>query len=111
MTNGPRILVDLIIVTARHRFIAKEMDSVVLDAIGKVDVVLDVTKTVGFIPACGEDVEGDLATDGVSVSSLVRGPIMKIEEHRKRTSARDPGIPSSTPQQKQHESHAHHQKP
>jgi hypothetical protein len=71
MPNRPRVLINLVVITPLHRLVAEEMDSVVFYTIRQVGVVFDMTEAVGFVPAGGENVEGDLATDRVSVFSLV----------------------------------------
>jgi hypothetical protein len=57
VANRPLVLINLIIITALHRFVAKEVDGIILDSIREVSVVFDVSKAVGFVPASGKDVE------------------------------------------------------
>lgn len=66
VTNGARVLEDLVVVAALVGLVAEEVDGAVLDA---ADLVLgfDVLQAVGLVPASGEDVKGDLAADGVAM--------------------------------------------
>ncbi len=66
MPHGPLILKNLIIVAAFVRLVAEEVNRRVLDA---ADFFFfgEVLQAVGFVPAGGEDVEGDLAADGVAM--------------------------------------------
>jgi len=73
--DRPLVAVDLPIVAALERLVAKEVDVLVLDA-GHVLLGLDVLQAVRLVPAGGEDVEGDLAADriaAVGVSEKHRG--------------------------------------
>ena len=63
MPHRPTILIDLIIIAPLIRLIAKEMNSRVIDA-GDLFFVFQMLEAVGFVPAGGEDVEGDLAAYG-----------------------------------------------
>lgn len=58
-----RVLENLVIVPALVRLITEEMNGRVLHA-GDVLLRREVLQTVGFVPPSGEDVKGDLATDG-----------------------------------------------
>jgi len=66
VADGARVLEDLVVVAALVGLVAEEVDGVVLDA---TDLLLgfDVLQAVGLVPASGEDVERDLAADGVAV--------------------------------------------
>ena len=66
MSHRPTILINLIIIAPLIRLIAKEMNSRIIDP-RNLFFVLEMLETVGFVPAGGEDVEGDLAADGESV--------------------------------------------
>jgi hypothetical protein len=68
--NGPLVLVNLIVVAADGRLVAKEVDGGVVDAVGLLGLVLEVREAVGLVPAVREDVKGDLATDGEAVLRL-----------------------------------------
>lgn len=68
MSNGPRIGVDLVVVSSYIRLVAEEVDGGVLDAAGLLGFVLEVREAVRLVPALGEDVEGDLAADGVAIA-------------------------------------------
>ena len=66
MTDSARVLKDLVVVAALVSLVAEEVDGAVFDA---ADLLfgLDVLQAVRLVPAGGEDVEGDLAADGVTV--------------------------------------------
>ena len=66
MANGARVLKDLIVVAALVRLVAEEVDGAVLDA---ADLLLGfhVLQAVRLVPSSREDIEGDLAADGVAV--------------------------------------------
>lgn len=64
MPHSARVLKNLIIVAALVRLVSEEVDSAVLDA-RHFFLGFDVLQAVGLVPARGEDVEGDLAADGV----------------------------------------------
>lgn len=66
MPNGPGVGVDLVVVAADHGLVAKEMDGSILDSAGLLGLGLEVPQAVGLVPACREDVEGNLAADGES---------------------------------------------
>jgi len=68
MADGTRVLVDLVVVTAFVGLVTEEVDRGVGDAARFFGVGLKVLQAVGFVPAGGEDVEGDLAADRVAVS-------------------------------------------
>jgi hypothetical protein len=70
VANRAWVLVDLVVVAALVGLVAEEVDGGVLDAIRLLGVGLEVAQAVGLIPAGGEDVEGNLAADGVTVSRL-----------------------------------------
>ena len=59
MPNRPRIIVDLPIIAALKAFVPKEVDVFVFDT-RDLFLLLDVLQTVGLVPACWEDIEGDL---------------------------------------------------
>jgi len=56
------------VVTTREALVAEEVNGGIVDASWQVLLVLDVVEAVRLVPALGEDVEGDLASDRVSVS-------------------------------------------
>lgn len=66
MTNRARIGVDLVIVATGEALVTEEVDGLVLDT-GDVLLGLDVLQAVSLVPTSGEDIEGDLATDGVAM--------------------------------------------
>lgn len=71
MTNRAWVLVDLVIIAALVRLVAKEVDGGVLNAIRLLGVGLEVSKAVSLVPAGWEDIEGDLTADGVAVFQLL----------------------------------------
>jgi hypothetical protein len=66
VAHSTRVLENLVIVAALVRLVAEEVDGAVLDAAGLL-LGFDVLQAVRLVPAGGEDVEGDLAADGVAV--------------------------------------------
>lgn len=64
VADGPGVAVDLEVVAALKGLVAEEVDVLVGDSVGLLGLVLEVLQAVGLVPAGGEDVEGDLATDG-----------------------------------------------
>ena len=79
MANSARVLEDLVVVAALVGLVAEEVDGAVLDA---ADLLLgfDVLQAVGLVPASGEDVEGDLAADGVAVRWMLLAKISSFKE-------------------------------
>lgn len=67
MSNGAGIFINLIVVTANEGLVAEEVNCAVFDARDAL-LRLDMLQTVGLVPASGEDIEGDLATDGVPIT-------------------------------------------
>lgn len=65
MPDGALVDVDLVVVAALFRLIAEEVNGCVVDA-GERLLVCDVLEAVCLVPAAGEDVEGDLAANGVA---------------------------------------------
>ena len=70
VADGAGVLEDLVVVAALVGLVAEEVDGAVLDA---ADLLLgfDVLQAVGLVPASGEDVEGDLAADGVAAWEIL----------------------------------------
>lgn len=66
MTDSAGVRKDLIIVAAGEALVAEEVNGLVFDA-RDVLLGLDVLQAVSLVPASGEDIEGDLAADGVAV--------------------------------------------
>lgn len=66
MSHGPLVLVNLIVVAAFVRLVAEEVNRRVIDA---ADFFFfgEVLQAVCFVPPGGEDVERDLAADGVAM--------------------------------------------
>ena len=79
VTDGARVLEDLVVVAALVGLVAEEVDGAVLDA---ADLLLgfDVLQAVGLVPASGEDVEGDLAADGVAVWKVLLAGTSSFKE-------------------------------
>ena len=65
VSNGARVAVDFPVVAAFKGLVAKEVDLGVGNAARLLGLLLEVLEAVGLVPAPGEDVEGDLAADGV----------------------------------------------
>lgn len=66
MANGAGIAINLPVVSAFEGLVAEEVDVLVLDAAGFLGLFRKVSETVGLVPAGGEDVERDLASNGVT---------------------------------------------
>lgn len=66
VANRPLITENLMVIAAGHALVAEEVDVLVFDA-GKFLFGLEVAQTISLVPAGGEDIEGDLAADGVAV--------------------------------------------
>lgn len=83
VANGARVLEDLVVVAALVGLVAEEVDGAVLDA---ADLLLgfDVLQAVGLVPASGEDVEGDLAADGVAVWVMLLARLQSSNERAGR---------------------------
>ena len=67
MTNSPGIAVNLVIVSARKAFVAKEVDGLVLNT-RDILLGLDVLQAVGLVPAGRENIERDLAADRITMA-------------------------------------------
>jgi hypothetical protein len=80
VANGPGVIVDFPVVSARERLVAKEMDGLVLDAAGLLRLVLEVLEAVGLVPAIGEDVEGDLATNGEGKAEVAEALLQLVDK-------------------------------
>ena len=55
---------DLVVVAAGRGLVAEEVDRLVGNAVGLLCLVLEVAQAVGLVPAVGEHIEGDLASNG-----------------------------------------------
>jgi len=80
MPNRPLILVNLPVVPTLIRLIPKEMYRLEVDAIRQLLIRLDVTQTVRLVPAGGENVERDLAADGVCEADVWEG-LLELGDH------------------------------
>lgn len=67
MTDGAGVGVDFVVVAALEGLVAEKVDGLVGDAVGLLGLVLEVLQAVGLVPAGGEDIEGDLATNGETI--------------------------------------------
>ena len=67
VSNGPTVLVDLIIISSFIRLVAEEMYGCVVCAAERF-LRFEVLEAVGLVPARWKDVEGNLTTDGETVS-------------------------------------------
>ena len=85
MSNHPWIAIKLIIVTAGTCLVAKEVDVCVFDSVGLFGFSLEMLQTVALVPAVREDIEGDLAADGISSQRVENvSPYTTGEESRNR---------------------------
>jgi hypothetical protein len=69
VSNGSGIVVDLPVVAALEGLVAKEVNVLEIDP-RDVLLLLDVLQAIGLIPASGENIEGDLAANRVTVVFL-----------------------------------------
>lgn len=67
VANGTVISVDFVVVATGTSLVTEEVDVLVGDATRLLSLSLEVLKAVCLVPASGEDVEGDLATNGEAV--------------------------------------------
>lgn len=68
MSLHSRMHEDLVVIAPWEGLVPKEVDLVVF-------IVAYMTQTIGFIPALGKDIEGDLTPDGV-LQIQVREPVL-----------------------------------
>lgn len=66
MTYSPRIRVYLIVITSRETLVSKEVDGGEVDS-RYIFLGLDMLQAIGLVPPGWENVEGNLATDRVSI--------------------------------------------
>jgi hypothetical protein len=66
VSNGAGVFINLIVVTSNESLVTEEVDGAVFDARDAL-LRLDVLQAVGLVPPGGEDIKGDLATDGISL--------------------------------------------
>lgn len=66
MSNGSRVLVDLVVVTALRSIVTEEMDCGICDPARKLGFVLQMLQTIRLIPTRREYVERDLSTNRVT---------------------------------------------
>lgn len=64
MANRPLVLIDLVIVPPFFRLVPKEMNGLVVHPANLL-LMLQILQAVRLIPSSGENVKGDLATNGV----------------------------------------------
>ena len=67
--DGAWVLVNLVVVTTFKGLVPEEVDSGVIPTTGQVLLILDVLQAIPLVPACWEDVEGDLAADGITINN------------------------------------------
>ena len=79
MPNRPLIAIYLPVIPALVRLIAKKVYLVVHDARPRL-LRFNVSQAVRLVPARGEDVEGDLAADGVC-EAVVRESFFELCDH------------------------------
>lgn len=66
MTDCSWVLVDLVVITTLVGLVTKEVDSIILDTIWLLGLVLEMLQTVSLVPSSWEHVERDLTSNGVS---------------------------------------------
>jgi hypothetical protein len=76
--NRPLVAEKLPVVAARVRLVAEEVDLVVDESPRLLR--LNVSQAVGLVPAGGEDVEGDLAADGICEAGVGEG-FLELGDH------------------------------
>lgn len=64
MANGAGVVVNLPVVAANGRLVAKEVNVLVGNAAFLLGFVFEVLQAVSLVPAGGEDVKRDLAANG-----------------------------------------------
>lgn len=64
MANGSGVAEDLPVVATLECLVSEEVDVLVGDSLGLLGFVFEVLQAVSLVPAVGEDIEGDLATNG-----------------------------------------------
>lgn len=80
MTNRPLIAINLPIIPPLIRLIPKEVNRLVLHAIRTLLIRLDVPQTVRLVPARGENVKRDLASNGVGEAEVGEG-LLELGDH------------------------------
>jgi hypothetical protein len=70
VANRPLIGEDLVVVAALKGLVAEEVDVLVRYAARPLGILLEVAEAVGLVPADGEDVKGDLASNGEARSRV-----------------------------------------
>ena len=60
------VLIDLVVITSNETLVTEEMN-VLIFGTGDVLLGLDMLQGIGLIPACRENIKGDLTTDGEAV--------------------------------------------
>lgn len=104
VADSPWVLVNLVIITTLEGLVAEEVDGGVVDAAGLLGLVLEVLEAVPLVPALGEDVEGDLATNGETSPTVISIPRPKQQTGPKKgrkqhtSSPNDRTSPSASPQ-------------
>lgn len=67
VANSSLIAKDFVVVSTFKALITKEVNGGIFNS-GDGLLSFDVLKAVGLVPASGEDVEGDLSSDGVAMN-------------------------------------------
>ena len=73
VSDGPAVLVDLVVISSFRALISEEMDVLVIDArkiLAGVLLRLQMLDTESLVPAVREDVERYLTTDRVTMSCI-----------------------------------------
>lgn len=63
MPDSPGVGINLVIIPAGKALVTEEMDGLVVDA-GDLLLGPDMLQTISLVPASGENIKRDLATDG-----------------------------------------------
>jgi hypothetical protein len=66
MSNSSHVLINLVFIATLEHLVTEKVNSIVFNTIGKLGVGFDMTKTVGLVPACRENITRDLSTYGVT---------------------------------------------
>ena len=69
MTDCAGVLIDLVVITSDETLVTEEVNVLILGT-GDVLLSLDVLESIGLIPAGGENIKGDLTTDGEAVAGI-----------------------------------------
>ena len=77
MTDRARVRVDLIVIATDETLVTEEMDGLVIHS-GDTLLGRDVLQAIGLVPASGEDIERDLATNGEAMVPICQCPASTV---------------------------------